>query len=88
MNVYLFGVHWLTHVCRVAWKTGQATKQWQASEAIPIHKRKCIDYWGIFLNSVPFKVCAKCLEKKCQEIVKPKLTSEHNGPDFCLTANL
>ena len=23
----LSGVRWLTHVCQVAWKTGQATKQ-------------------------------------------------------------
>ena len=76
MNVY--GVRWLTRVCQVACRTGQAPKQWQTGVVIPIHKkgdkRKCINYRGISLISLPGKVWSKCLEKKCREVVQPKLT--------------
>ena len=52
---------------------------------LPIHKkgdkRKCNNYRGISLISVPGKVYAKCLEKKCREIVDPKLTDAQCG--FC-----
>ena len=34
---------------------------------------------GISLISVPGKVYAKCLEKKCREIVEPKLTDTQGG---------
>ena len=83
MNIY--GVRWLTRVCKVACRTGQAQKQWQTNVIIPIHKkgdkRKCTNYRGISLISVPGKVYAKCLEKKCREIVEPKLTDAQCG--FC-----
>ena len=75
MNMY--GVRWLTRVCKVACGTGQAPKQWQTSVIIPIHKkednRKCTNYRGISLISVPVKVYAKCPEKKWREVVEPKL---------------
>ena len=81
MNIH--GVRWLTRVCKVACSTGQAPKQWQTSVIIPIHKkgdkRKCTNYRGISLISVPGKVYAKCLEKKCREIVEPKLTDAQCG---------
>ena len=81
MNIY--GVRWLTRVCKVACSTGQAPKQWQTSVIIPIHKKgdkkKCTNYRGISLISVPGKVYAKCLEKKCREIVEPKLTDAQCG---------
>ena len=64
MNMYV--VRWLTRVCKVAGRTGQASKQWQTSVIIPIHlkgdKRKCTNYRGISLISVLDKVDAKCLE--------------------------
>ena len=51
----------------------------------PIHKkrdkRKCTNHRGIYLISVPGKVYAKRLEKKCREIVEPKLTNAPCG--FC-----
>ena len=81
MNIY--GVRWLTRVCKVACRTGQAPKQWQTSVIISIHKkgdkRKCTNYRGISLISVPGKVYAKCLEKKCREIVEPLLTDAQCG---------
>ena len=74
----IHGVRWLTRVCKVACSTGQAPKQWQTSVIIPIHKkgdkRKCTNYRGISLISVPGKIYAKCLENKYREIVEPKLT--------------
>ena len=77
MNIY--GVRWLTRVCKVTCRTGQAPKQWQTSVILPTHKkgdkRKCANYRGISLISVPGKVCAKCSEKKCREIVQLKLTN-------------
>ena len=79
----MYGVCWLTRVCKVACRTGQAPKQWQTSVIIPIHKkgdkRKCTNFRGISLISVPGKVYAKCLEKKCCEIVKPKLTDAQSA---------
>ena len=81
MNIH--GVLWLTRVCKVACSTGQAPKQWHTSVIIPIHKkgdkRKCTNYRGISLISVPGKVYAKCLEKKCREIVEPLLTDAQCG---------
>ena len=71
-----FGVCWLTSVCQVAWKTGEVLKQWQTSVLMPIHKKgdkKCTNYRGISLLNLPEKVYAKCLEKRCYEIVKPQL---------------
>ena len=35
----MYGVRWLTRVCKVACRTGQAPKQWQTSVIIPIHKK-------------------------------------------------
>ena len=80
MNMY--GVRWLTRVCKVACRTGQAPKQWQTSVIIPIHKkqdkRKCTNSRGISLISVP-GIMPNALKKKCREIVEPKLTNAQCG---------
>ena len=71
-----FGVCWLTCTCQVAWKTGEILKQWQISVLIPNHKKgdkKCTNYRGISLLSLPGKVYAKCLKKRCHKIVEPHL---------------
>ena len=79
------GVLWLTRVCKVACRTGQASKQWQTSVVTVTHiykkghKRKCTNDRGIFLISIPGKVYAKCLEKKCRDVVEPKLTDAQGG---------
>ena len=81
MNMY--SVRWLTRVCKVACGSGQAPKQWQTSVTIPIHekgdKRKCTNYGGLSPISVLGKVYAKCLEKKCREIVESKPTDAQCG---------
>ena len=81
MNTY--GVRWLARVCKVACRTAQASKQWQTNVIIPIHKkgdkRKCTNYRSTSFIRVPGRVYAKCLEKKCREIVEPKLTDAQCG---------
>ena len=50
---------------------------------IPIFKKgdckQCTNYRGISLLSLPGKVFAKCLERKCREIVEPKLEDGQCG---------
>ena len=43
--------------------------------------KDCLNYRGISLRSLPQKMFAKCLERKCQEIVKSKLEDGQCG--FC-----
>ena len=53
MNVY--GVRWLTRVCKVACRTGQAPKQRQTGVIIPIHKKgdkRNAPIIGAYLSSV------------------------------------
>ena len=80
MNMH--GVRWLTRVCKVAYKTGQASKQWQTSVIIPIHKkgnkRKCTYYRDISLISVPCKIYARVGERaKISKIKFSKLIPCH-----------
>ena len=68
------GILWLTRVCQVAWKLGKTPRDWQTGVIIPIFKKgdrkQCTNYRGISLLSLPGKVYAKCLERKCREIVE------------------
>ena len=67
---------WLTRVCQVAWKFGKTPRDWQTCVINPIFKKEdrkqCTNYKGISLLSLPGKVYAKCLERKCREIVELK----------------
>ena len=77
-----FGVRWLTRVFQEAWKTGKEPKQCKTRVLIPIHKKrekKCTDYRGVSSLSLPGKVYAKCLEKRCREIVEPQLQDAQCG---------
>ena len=71
MNMY--GGCWLTRVCKVACRTGHAPKQWQTTVIIPIHKkgdkRKCTNYRGISLISVPGKVYARGGQHTARETI-------------------
>ena len=50
---------------------------------IPIFKKRDRKQWtnykGISLRSLPGKVCAKCLERKCRQIVESKLEDSQRG---------
>ena len=71
------GILWLTRVCQVVWKFGKIPRDWQTGVIIPVFnkgdRKQCKNYRGISLLSLPGKVYAKCLERKCLEIVESKL---------------
>ena len=77
------GILWLTRVCQVVWKLGKTPRDWQTGVIIPIFKKgdrkQCTNYRGISLLSLPGKVYAKCLERKCREIVESKLEDGQCG---------
>ena len=77
------GILWLTRVCQVAGKFGKTPRDWQTGVIIPIFKKgnreQCTNYRGILLFSLPGKIFAKCLERKCQEIVESKLEDGQCG---------
>ena len=58
-------------------------RNWQTDVIIPIFKKKdckqCTNYSRISLLSLPGKYNAKCLEKKCPEIVELKLENSQCG---------
>ena len=68
------GILWLTRICQVAWKFGKTPRDWQTGVIIPIFKKgdrkQCTNYRAISLLSLPRKVYAKCLDRKCREIVE------------------
>ena len=70
-------------MCQVAWKLGKTPRDWQTGVIIPIFKKgdrkQCTNYRGISLLSLPGKVYAKCLERKCREIVESKLEDGQCG---------
>ena len=77
------GIFWLTRVCQVAWKFGKTPRDWQTGVIIPIFKKadrkQCTNYSGLSLLSLPGKVYAKCLKRKCREIVESKLEDGQCG---------
>ena len=79
------GILWLTRVCQVVWKFGKTPRDWQTGVIIPIFKKgdrkQCANYRGISLLSLPGKAYAKCLERKCREIVESILENGQCG--FC-----
>ena len=77
------GILWLMRVCQVAWKFGKTLRDWQTGVIIPIFKKgdrkQSANYCGISLLSLPGKVYAKCLKRKCREIVESKLKNGQCG---------
>ena len=77
------GILWLTRVRQVAWKFGKTPRDWQTGVMIPIFKKgdrkQYKNYRGISLLSLPGKVYAKCLERKCREIEESKLKDGQCG---------
>ena len=79
------GILWLTRICQVGWKFGKTPRDWQTGVIIPTFKKgdrkQCTNYREISLLSLPGKVYAECLERKCREIVESKL--EDGQCSFC-----
>ena len=78
------GIRWLMRVCQEAWILGKTPKDWQTGVIILIYKKgdrkQCTNYRGISLFGFPGKVYAKCLKRKCRDIMEPK--SEDGQCDF------
>ena len=70
-------------LCQVSWCYGRAPRDWQTGVVILIHKKgdrsECTNYRGIFLLSLPGKVYAKCLQKRCYEIIELQLDNAQCG---------
>ena len=64
-------------MCQVAWTFGKTPRDWLTVVIISIFKegdrKQSTNYRGISLLSLPAKVYAKCLGRKCREIVEAKL---------------
>ena len=77
------GILWLTRVCRVAWREGRASVDWQTGIIVPVFKkgdwRECSNYRGITQLSFPGKIYARVLERKCRTIVEPKTQDTQYG---------
>ena len=77
------GVRWLTKMCQVARKLEKAPKDLQTGMIILIYKKgdrkKCTNCQEISYLSIQEKVYAKCLERKCREIVESKLEDGQCG---------
>ena len=77
------GILWLTRVCRVAWREKRAPLDWQTGIVVPIFKkgdrRECCNYRGITLLSLPGKVYARVLERKCRMMVEPNIQDTQCG---------
>ncbi|CAF4940420.1 unnamed protein product, partial [Rotaria sp. Silwood2] len=71
------GIRWLTRIRAVVWKTGEAPADWQTGIVITIFKkgdqRECCNYRGITLLSLPSKVFARIIERRCRQIVEPQI---------------
>ena len=66
----VMGLSWLTHLMKIAWKSGAVPKEWQTRVVVPLFKkgdqRVCANYWGITLRCLPGKVYSKVLESQNQ----------------------
>ena len=72
-------------MCQVAWKFGKTPKDWRTGAIIPTFKngdrKQSTGYRERSVLSLPSEVHAECFERKCREIVKPKL--EDGQCSFC-----
>lgn len=77
------GINWLTRICRVIWNTGTAPTDWQVDIVVPIFKKgdqkECSNYRGITLLSLPGKVFARIIERRCRVIVEPNIQETQCG---------
>ena len=69
--------------CQKAFSTGLTPKDWQTGVVVPLYKKgdqkDCGNYRGITLLSLPAKVYAKVLERRCRAIVDSRVQDEQCG---------
>jgi len=73
----------LTRVCQVPWCSGRGSKDWQTWVIILMHeigdRSECTNYRDVSLLSLPGTVDAKCREKRCPEVIEPKMKNARCG---------
>ena len=73
---------WMTVIYKQVWRTGVAPMDWQKAIIVPVHKnsrRKCGNYRGISLLSIPGKVFAKILNDRVRCLTEDRLLEEQAG---------
>ena len=76
-------IEWLFKIYNMVWRTGVAPEDWQRAIIVPIHKkssrRKCGNYRGISLLSIPGKVFARILNDRVRLMTDNRLLEEQAG---------
>ena len=76
-------IEWLFKIYNMVWRTGVAPEDWQRAILVPIHKkssrRKCGNYRGISLLSIPGKVFARILNDRVRLMTDNRLLEEQAG---------
>ena len=76
-------IKWMTVMYSLVWGTGVAPMDWQRAIIVPVHKknsrRKCGNYRGISLLSIPGKVFAKILNDCVRCLIENRLLEEQAG---------
>ena len=76
-------IEWLSSIYNMVWRTGAVPEDWQRAIIVPIHKkssrRKCGNYRGSSLLSIPGKVFARILSDRVKQLTYNRLLEEQAG---------
>ena len=76
-------IEWLSWNYNMVWRTAVAPQDWQIAIIVPIHKkssrRKCGNYRGISLLSIPGKLFARTLSVRVRQLTYNRLLEEQAG---------
>ena len=77
------GVAWLLQIFRNIWKSGRCPSDWSTAALVPLYKKgdiaDCNNYRGISLLSLPSKLFATVLLRRCQKLAEHVLSEEQTG---------
>lgn len=77
------GVAWLLQIFRNIWKNGRCPSDWSTAALVPLFKKgdasDCNNYRGISLLSLPSKLFATVLLRRCQRLAEHVLAEEQTG---------
>jgi hypothetical protein len=77
------GIAWLSHFCQIAWQSRKTPLDWQIGVVIRLFKRGdqrvCFNYRGITVLSLHEKVYAKVPERRCRELIEPKIQEKQSA---------